>query len=442
MIVGRYGQPTLIMKSIRQRLTGLINKVKESLPNGPDIYGYEGISKDIVIESISESYELLNNLEEHKEKFEVIFLQRNLAKLIDQAKDGLKGNLITSTESKFDDFLNTIQGIRYNIKETYIAVTEHPIRVDTELNTAKEQLNEINENIDELTELNEKITTIKDTSEGLLSQLEQKNEVYESHLETLQENEKIIETSKANVLSAADEVEEWNEEINKATLAIKKNSAEYEALVESIDSLKEDSVNFNNKYESQLTLLSEANNKNIEQQELIQKTIEDANRAGMAGSFKKRKDELRGSLIFWQFFTIISLGLLIYLSFILVKPLISDPNWEEIIVKLPIIASCVWLCWFSSKQYGFTARIREDYSYKYAVSMAFEGYKNAAREINDDLLEQLLGLTVLNISKNPISIFDTKNNHGSPINELIDSSLKRIHIKSSKSGVEVKNGVE
>ncbi|UXX77894.1 hypothetical protein N7E81_10995 [Reichenbachiella carrageenanivorans] len=170
---------------------------------------------------------------------------------------------------------------------------------------------------------------------------------------------------------------------------------------------------------------------------MIQKTIEDANRAGMAGSFKKRKDELRWTLVFWQFFTIASLGLLIYLSFVLVKPLISDPNWEEIIVKLPILASCVWLCWFSSKQYGFTARIREDYSYKYAVSMAFEGYKNAAREINADLLEQLLSLTVLNISKNPISIFDTRNNHGSPINEIIDSTLKRFHIKGTREGVEV-----
>ena len=50
--------------------------------------------------------------------------------------------------------------------------------------------------------------------------------------------------------------------------------------------------------------------------------------------------------------------------------------------------------------------------------MAFEGYKNETREINEDLLEKLLQMTIGNISINPTSIYDSKSNHGSPWHEF------------------------
>jgi len=57
--------------------------------------------------------------------------------------------------------------------------------------------------------------------------------------------------------------------------------------------------------------------------------------------------------------------------------------------------------------------------------MAFEGYKNAAREIDEEMLKQLLQLTIYNISKNPIEIYDSKSNHGTPYSEFIDKFLSR-----------------
>ncbi|AGA77651.1 coiled-coil domain-containing protein [Echinicola vietnamensis] len=425
------------MKSIRQRLTLLINNIDENLPDEEDIYGYEGISKRIITQSLKESYDLLGNLDDYKDKFEVIFLQRSLADLIKESKENLKGGILKSAESKFDDFLNNVQKIRYLIRETYIAVTDHPIRVDIDLKKAKDQLSELASDIDDLSDLYEKLESIKKSSEGFLQKLEEKDEFYTEHVESINSSETEIKSAKEKIQIIAEQIAEWQEQIKTSSTSIANNKGNYEALVEDISSLKEEIQEAKSEFSEELDSLHEANSKNEEQQALIQKTIEDANRAGMAGSFKKRKDELRLPLIFWQYFTILTLGLLIYLSFVLIKPLISDPNWEEIIIKLPILASCVWLCWFSAKQYGFTTRIREDYAYKYAVSMAFEGYKNAAREINKDLLEQLLSLTVLNISKNPISIFETKNNHGSPINEIIDSTLKRINIIGTNGKSEI-----
>lgn len=106
------------MKSIRQRLTLLINNIDENLPDEEDIYGYEGISKRIITQSLKESYDLLGNLDDYKDKFEVIFLQRSLADLIKESKENLKGGILKSAESKFDDFLNNVQKIRYLIRET------------------------------------------------------------------------------------------------------------------------------------------------------------------------------------------------------------------------------------------------------------------------------------------------------------------------------------
>lgn len=147
----------------------------------------------------------------------------------------------------------------------------------------------------------------------------------------------------------------------------------------------------------------------------------------MAGSFKKRKDELRWTQFIWASLTIISVGGLIWLSYTLVKPLLNgqDLDLNQLYFKIPVIASAVWLGWFCSKQYGFTTRIREDYAYKYAISLAFEGYKNETREIDEDLLQKLVQLTIINISKSPVNIFDTKSNHGSPYNEMLDNIVKR-----------------
>jgi hypothetical protein len=150
----------------------------------------------------------------------------------------------------------------------------------------------------------------------------------------------------------------------------------------------------------------------------------------MAGAFKKRKDELKIAHTFWTFATLITLFGLLWLSYSIVAPILHDKSVDIISVfkKFPVFVSAVWLGWFCTKQYGFTARIVEDYAYKYAVSMAFEGYKNASREIDEELLKALLELTILNISSNPVNIFNTKSNHGTPYNETIQEIFKKIKI--------------
>lgn len=154
----------------------------------------------------------------------------------------------------------------------------------------------------------------------------------------------------------------------------------------------------------------------------------------MAGSFKMRKDELRSAQWTWAVLTLLSLGGLLFISYTIMEPLLkgatSDIN--QLFYKIPIIASAVWLAWFCSRQYGFSTRIREDYAYKYAISMAFEGYKNETKDINADLLERLVELTILNAARCPERIFNTRTNHGSPYNEMFESLTKTIFAKNGK----------
>jgi hypothetical protein len=77
----------------------------------------------------------------------------------------------------------------------------------------------------------------------------------------------------------------------------------------------------------------------------------------------------------------------------------------------------------SVKQYGYLSRIQEDYAYKFASAMAFEGYKKQAKEIDEDLLKQLLAVSVENLSQNPIRLFNSNDNHASPANEIAKDFL-------------------
>jgi len=59
--------------------------------------------------------------------------------------------------------------------------------------------------------------------------------------------------------------------------------------------------------------------------------------------------------------------------------------------------------------------------------MAFEGYKQETLKIDEELLKNLIQLTILNISKNPVTNYDSNTNHGTPYNELLES-LKHFSI--------------
>lgn len=424
------------MRSIKSRLTHLKNKVIESLPDENDILGFPGISKALIIESIIDTYQILDLVTPYEDKFEAVLLQRRLAECIDKAADYLKEKFKNQDPDDFNKFLNKVADMHYFVKETYILFTKEPIRLDIALSKAKEhlgnlevqntQIQPIVKNLDEAF-INSK-TIVETLSKNYAESSLKLNEINNAYGNSL--------SLKKKVEAASNSIGKSEQEINTAKSEITNYQTQvselYKKMQVSFDRLVSDQSNF----EASLNSLQASITQNDIHQKSIQETIENANRLGMAASFKKRKDELSNPYWAWGIATVVTICVLIYSSYSVFTILKDKPfSYDYLLVRIPIFASFVWLGWFCAKQFGFVSRIREDYSYKYAVSMAFEGYKNATKEINKEMLEHLLSLTLQNISSNPLNIFESGTNHGTPLNEIISSWSKKNRPKKAAADI-------
>lgn len=417
------------MRSLRQRISVLKNKISDTLSDDNDLFGYLGISKVLILDSLSESYNLLSVLEGFNDKFETIFAKRNVAGHIDNANNYLNNAINTdSANEQFNVFLYSISQIRYILKEAYLTLTETPLRLDTDIAEAKEILESLSEDLVEIRKVKDEIDKIKSESAPFIKELESKHRV------ALENDEKIslfvenVESIDEELDGTNEKIKIWKSEIQTIKEDISNKQVDIVKLKNETEQIKTTNKENQIKIDEFSNLLEKQLAKNKEHQDYIQKTIEDVSRAGMAGSFKKRKDELKWTQWIWAVLTVVSVGGLVWLSYSIVKPILDGQNVEmnQLLIKIPVFASAVWLGWFCSKQYGFTSRIREDYSYKYAISLAFEGYKNETSEIDEELLHRLIELTIMNISKSPVSNFDSKSNHGTPYNEIVESVSKRL----------------
>lgn len=424
------------MKSTRLKISHLKNKISDNLPDTADILGYAGISKAIILDSLSESYNILSVLEEYNDKFETIFAKRSVAELIDKSNHYL--NDIWGTDNattEFNEFLNIIAQIRFILKDTYLSLNNNPLRLESEIIMAKEQLSELSKDLDQIKLIKLEIETIKDDSTTFIDELEAKHTLSIENENKINEFVESIESIDEDLIGTNEKINVWKSEIQTIKEDISSKQAEIVKLkteTELIQTKNEENQLLIDKFKKTLEVQLSINKT---QQDYIQKTIEDVSRAGMAGSFKKRKDELKWIQLAWAISTILSIAGLLVISYTIIKPLIGQPDIKmaQFYIKIPVFAAAVWLGWFCAKQYGFTSRIMEDYSFKYAVSLAFEGYKKETQEINEDLQQQLLELTILNISKNPVSNFDSKSNHGTPYNEMFESLTKRFFSKNEKT---------
>jgi DNA repair exonuclease SbcCD ATPase subunit len=418
------------MKGIRTRISNLRTNISSKLPEQEDLFGFPGINKSIIDESLEQSYQLLSLLESFDGKMEVTVLKRRLARLVEECNSLLKAiNNSKNLEEHFDNLLINLFNIRTYIRLTYISLTEKPLRADTELQFAKEEHAKLVELNNETKDLQGALLESKESSAILIKSLETTVTIYEEKKNEILQSIAEIKSFEGNISDINDNVTTWRAELEKLKSDTVSNTTMVGSLLESANSVKASLESSSKELDSQRNQIKEMNEINSDQQKIIQATIEDANRFGLAGSFKKRKDELKNVQMFWRFVTILVLIALVVLSYELINKIINEPDSISLLVaRIPIFASAVWLGWFSSKQHGYVSRIREDYAYKYAVSMAFEGYKNATRDIDEDLLKSLLQLTVLNISKSPGELYNSKNNHGSPLNEIIDKVLSNLPI--------------
>lgn len=431
------------MQTVRSNLTRIKHGIEEKLPAGPDVLGYPGINRVNLVEMIESAYDESYKLAESESEFEVTLLKRRISDNIEYCRNYLnefKGD--RKAEKYFNEFLNRLTLIRDRIRLSYLVVTagglrdeEYLLRMEESRKTAEDELNKNLSSISDLSgrleEISEKLSAVKNASNDANELAEEIKEIYND-----------IGVTQAKVSASYEVVSKYENQISETHSAVNESSAEISALLGKAEKANSLMVSSQNEVDRIKNELDEQIKKNDMQQEEIENTLAAANRVGMAGSFYTRKTELRTSLLTWGVCFVLTVLGIFLVGFYFIEPYINSDGaelvWSEFILKLAVVSPLVWLAWMSVRQYGYVSKIREDYAFKYATAMAFEGYRKHAMEIDETLLTQLLGQSLEAMRMNPIRLYSEKNDHASPIHEMTDKVLSKVpEIKLPKNKGEV-----
>lgn len=255
-----------------------------------------------------------------------------------------------------------------------------------------------------------------------------------------------MRTTKAELLELKQQIEKELEKLklaNDAYLLNKKQSEEIKQWHTELDSLTDEMIDWHKTASDQsksIELLSkqseidkpkiETYKKEIEnmitlfkkQEQEIQNIIEDANRASMAGAFKKQADDINTKMQWTDAFLIISLLGIVGISYWGFSSSFNAENslmWSQFLAKSAIGLPLLIVAWIKARERAYLFRLREDYAYKYSSAMAFEGYKKQIQEQDPEMQKQLLQIALDNLGDKPTKVFEKEIN-ATPIETVID----------------------
>lgn len=416
------------MQQFRANLTRLRGKIAAKLPDTPDVFGYKGVTKAVLLKAVDSATELSQGiLAQDETRFEVIALKRDGSRLYGLLKEFLDAdNKKEVNEELFNDFLNSLSLLIEKTKLTYFIVAKNGIRDDQEVT---------------------KIRAIIAELSSLSGELKEKNTRVQEEFRQLDDVIAVIKSSYGNAKDGAIEIIGWHSDIAKqrSELAeihgnikgwdreIKKHTTQFQTLAKKTSGLFEDAASNNEKINTQfedckkirssLELSVTEHNKFLT---LIKDTLGDANKVSMAASFKARKDELSRQQISWQIIFVATMIAILFVVSQYILPKLQSDSPIELLKELAIASPLVWLGWFAAKQYGYTSKIREDYAFKSAAAMAYEGHKKAARDADKNLESVLLEFSLYNMAKNPIRLYGDGEIHASPLHEFFDKSIGKL----------------
>lgn len=415
------------MQSVRSNITRLKNQIEMSFPDEGDLFEFPGVTHGLLMSLLesasSESYELLDK----EEGEEIILLKRKLAQPFETCRNYLndfKGG--NKGKRYFDEFVRALTEIRDHIRLTYLIRNKSGLRTENEIQAAKESLTELASCKEKLKVDVEELLAIHDELKKKLDSVVAAEEEAQESLESATEAGNTISSIQSKVSASFEVVSKYEQQIAESKEAALQNSSEITVIatrgkraISELDAAQDSLVGITEETQNLQNICKELNDE-------ITKTLEAANRVGMAGSFNSRKEELKTSLAFWAIFFVLSIGAILVIGLWMIYPYLGQNalgmKLEDVGLKLIVVAPLVWLAWMSARQYGYISKIREDYSFKYATEMAFEGYKKQAQEINEELLNQLLKQAIDTVGQNPIRLYSSKENHASPIQEVFDGA--------------------
>jgi hypothetical protein len=184
--------------------------------------------------------------------------------------------------------------------------------------------------------------------------------------------------------------------------------------------------------------LSDLHEQYSEAFESLRQTIENllpgATGAGLAKAFAERKETINKSLHLWKWSFGFGLGLtLLSAVCVLLFPDFFRPREISVtdgqliwilavtIPKVAVLGAPLWLAGFSAKQLAVRFRLEEDYAYKEALSMSYEGYNKQMRNVPETGVSGVLASMVLaELSKSPVDLYEKRISTESPVESITD----------------------
>lgn len=154
--------------------------------------------------------------------------------------------------------------------------------------------------------------------------------------------------------------------------------------------------------------------------------------AGLAQAFSNNATKLKKSSQYWCSALIAALGLAVVIGYCRMSAifdLIKNPHidtalvWANIFMSFALIAAPTWFAWIAAKRIAHLFRLIEDYEFKAAVSMSYEGYSREAAKYDDsDLAERILESALTRFDEPPLRFVEPKDD-GHPLLEMLERLL-------------------
>ncbi|WP_318476520.1 coiled-coil domain-containing protein [Photobacterium leiognathi] len=425
------------MRNIKTKITNIETALKQK----EDVKfknEYVDVTIPMLLDSLDDMRIKVTELENIKETFDFIILKNKVDKILKEAKK--------QAESKFDLYLddnlaNNIANAKNLINEAYMLYIKNELRSQIELATINQQIKDASNELEELSEQLYKLKEKKIEYDSLRDELKELKNEAQLFSKNIEKNNDSIEDlmTKLSTYLADSEIKVDDIIDNKSMIQKYKNSFDelngkiaplYERAKFRDDELKKSLI-------EQMEII-EKNNKEHEEQirnidaikitagEVLEKAnsaLGPASRAGLSTAYKEKREQFGQVKFVYMSVLIVSLIAIVLVNlqttFTFDKP--------EVLINKLLVTLPLTIIAFLSGQYAYRAsRSEEEYGHKEALSLSYEGLKQAVVDSNNkNLSEKLLTQLVEAQGKNIAMSMDKV--HLTPIDKMLQDLPKAMN---------------
>lgn len=207
--------------------------------------------------------------------------------------------------------------------------------------------------------------------------------------------------------------------VNAEVLDIKRSSEASKSVIESVESYAKETDNY-------------VKNKRTEIDDLVSRAelaLRASTGAGLAKAFSQNAKNLKCSSRCWVASLLLSLATAVLIGGLRMSSIFDmmqkpglDPSlvWANILMSFALLAAPTWFAWIAAKRIAHLFRLIEDYEFKAAVSMSYEGYsREAAKYEGTDLAQRVLSSALTRFDEPPIRFVEPRDD-GHPLLEMLE----------------------